>query len=630
MRLKLNSIYILVLAIIFSSCSNAILKKANKEYEHMHLQKAIKHYNKVLTKKRENVAVVNLANSYFLVNDMKNAKHYYKDAVLLPESDCGDYINYARILMQDEEYGEAKIWLKKFLTHHPEDLVAAMLYASCNSIGDFYRDTTLYEVNAVKVEGFNNVFSPTELNGGVVFSGDKEVVLNAKKSSWTGNSYLDLYFTEKDESGRWLDPELLKGDINGKYHEGPADFTKDGQKVYFTRNNYKKRKLNDNSPGENNLKLYSAELVKDKWTNIKEMPFNSDYYSTGHPALSEDESKLFFISDMPGGKGGTDIWYVTKQGDGWSKPVNMGDAVNTSGNEMFPYFHKDGSLYFSSDAHHSLGGLDVFITSNVNGKWLTPENLNYPLNSSRDDFGFVMSENDSTGYVASSRSDVGDAMFEFVKRPPKFFVFGLVTSIKTGNPLAGVKVILSDVSGKMIKEFSTTKNGKYRFKLPLNGEFKVHVSKEGFFATSSSMSNIGKKYSENFEVNLKLDELIIEKPIVVENIYYDYDKWFIREDAKPSLDNLVKVMEDNPNIVIELSSHTDSRASGRYNLILSDKRARAAVEYIISKGIKRSRITAKGYGETKLINECKNNVECTEEKHQKNRRTEFKVTKLIK
>jgi len=630
MRVIINSISVIVLAIAFSSCSNTILKKAHKEYEHKNYQQAIKHYNKVLTKRRDNVAVVNLARSYFFINDIKNASHYYQESVHLSESDCGDYINYARILMQNEEYSEAKVWLKKYLSHHPNDMLAVTLFASCNSVGKFYRDTTLYELKELQLEGFNNVFSPTELNKGVAFSGDKDVKLNSKKSSWTGNSYLDLYFTEKDESGEWLDPELLKGDINGKYHEGPAVFSKDGKKVYFTRNNYKKRKLNKNSPGENNLKLYEAEFIKEKWTNIKELPFNSDFYSTGHPTLSDDESKLFFISDMPGGKGGTDIWVVSKADSNWSKPVNLGGTINTSGNEMFPYYHNDGSLYFSSDAHSSLGGLDVFISSVVNGKWLTPENLNYPLNSSRDDFGFVMSDNDSTGFVSSSRAEGADAMYEFVKRPPKFNVYGKVTSIKTNLALPGVRVVLSDITGKKLNEIKTTKNGKYRFKLGLNNQFRVHVSKEGFFATSSSISTVGKKYSENFEVNLQLDELIIEKAIVIENIYYDYDKWFIREDAKPSLNNLVKVMEDNPNIIIELSSHTDSRASGRYNLILSDKRAHAAVEYIISKGIERNRITAKGYGETKLINECKNNVECTEEKHQENRRTEFKVTKLIK
>jgi outer membrane protein OmpA-like peptidoglycan-associated protein len=339
---------------------------------------------------------------------------------------------------------------------------------------------------------------------------------------------------------------------------------------------------------------------------------------------------MFFISDMPGGIGGTDVWCVIKQGDSWSKPINLGASINTTGNEMFPYYHNDGSLYFSSDGHGSMGGLDVFITSLVKGKWLRPENLNYPLNSSKDDFGFVLSENDSTGFVTSARAAGTDEMFEFVKRPPTFYVFGLVTSIKTGKPLAGVKVVLSDISGKTIKEMATSYKGDYRFKLPLNTEFKIHVSKAGFFATSSRFSNIGKKFSEEFEVNLKLDELIIEKPIFIANIYYDYDKWFIRKDAKPSLNNLVKVMEDNPKIVIELSSHTDSRASGRYNLVLSDKRAHAAVEYIISKGINRNRITAKGYGETMLLNKCKNNIECTEEEHQENRRTEFKVTKLIK
>lgn len=630
MRAKIKIIYVIVLALVFSSCSDVLLKKANREYDNMHLQKAIKHYNKVLTKKRENVAVVNLANSYFFTNDIDNARHYYKDAVYLPEINHNDYINYARILMQDQEYDEAKIWLIKFLEHEPHHMVATVLLASCNSVQKFYRDTTLFELKPTKMEGFVNVFGPTELNDGIVFSGDKDVAFNSKESSWTGNSYLDLYFTKKDESGQWLNPEVLKGDINGKYHEGPADFTKDGKTVYFTRNNYKKRKLSDKSEGENNLKLYSAELVNDKWTNIKEMPFNSDHYSTGHPTLSEDEKKMFFISDMPGGKGGTDVWCVLKQKDSWSNPINMGSLINTSGNEMFPYYHNDGSLYFSSDGHGSMGGLDVFITSLVKGRWLTPENLNYPLNSSKDDFGFVLSEDDSTGFVASARTAGADEMFEFVKRPPTFFALGVVTSLKTRKPLAGVKVVLSEISGKKIKEMTTNADGTYELKLPLNGEFKVHVSKAGFFAKSSSFSNIGKKFSENFEMNLTLDELIIEKPILIENIYYDYDKWFIREDAKPSLNNLVKIMEDNPKIVIELSSHTDSRASGRYNLILSDKRAHAAVEYIIAKGIKRKRITAKGYGEKKLINECDNKTECSEEKHQENRRTEFKVTKLIK
>lgn len=625
-------IYTLVIALLIlgvSSCTNQRLKKANREYEHKHYQKAITHYNKVLEKKREHEAVINLANSYFYTNDIVNAKLYYKEAVHMLESSNEEYLNYARILMQEEEYAKAKTWLRKILANDGHNIVATVLLASCNSINDFYRDTTLYEVKQVKIDGFKNIFSPTELNDGIVFSGDKEGGLTTSESNWTGNTYLELYFTEKGEDGHWLNPEVLKGNINGKYHEGPADFTKDGKKVFFTRNNYTRRKLNGKSDGENNLKIYTAELVKDKWTNIKEMPFNNDHYSTGHPALSADENTLYFISDMPGGLGGTDIWYVTKEGDTWSAPVNLGETVNTPGNEMFPYFHKDGSLYFSSDSHNSLGGLDVFITSKVDGKWLTPENLNYPLNSSRDDFGFVMSDNDSTGYVASTRTET-DAMFEFVKRPPKFFVFGVVTSLKTTNSLSGVKVLLSDEKGTEIKEVSTASNGKYRFKIPLNKKVKVHVSKEGFFATSSHMSTVGKKFSENFEVNLKLDELIIEKPILIENIYYDYDKWFIREDAKPSLDNLVTIMEDNPNIVIELSSHTDSRASGRYNLVLSDKRAHAAVEYIISKGIERNRIAAKGYGETKLINKCKNNVECTEEEHQENRRTEFKVTKLIK
>ena len=272
-----------------TSCSNTRLKKANREYDHKHYQKAIVHYNKILANKRVNIAQVNLANSYYYTNDIVNAKHYYNDAIHFKQSGNIEYLNYARILMQEENYKEAKFWLKKVLSTDSKHLEAKVLFASCNSINDFYRDTTLFELKETKIEGFKNVFGQTEYMGGVVFSADKNVVFNSKKSSWTGNSYLDLYFTEKDESGRWLDPEILKGDINGKYHEGPADFTKDGKTAYFTRNNYKKRKLNDKSVGENNLKIYMARLIDGKWKNIEELPFNSDLYSTGHPALSEDE-----------------------------------------------------------------------------------------------------------------------------------------------------------------------------------------------------------------------------------------------------------------------------------------------------------------------------------------------------
>jgi outer membrane protein OmpA-like peptidoglycan-associated protein len=625
----LNKITFLAVGILLVSCANMHLKNGNKAFNRKEYQAAIKHYNKALEKKFVPLAKINLARTYVFVNDIGNAERHYVDAVLLEESNCGDLFNYARILMQKQDYKEAKIWFKKFLENHPEDIVAKMLYASCASVNDRFIDTSLYSLHEIKIEEFSNIYSPTPLDEGIVFAGDKKVSNNSKTNSWTGNSYLDLYFTQKNTDGKWISPDLLKGDINGKYHEGPAVFNKEGNVVYFTRNNYLGKKLHKNEHNENNLKIYRAELVNGEWKNITEMPFNSNLYSVGHPTLSEDNKELYFISDMPGGLGGTDIWVSLFDGEKWGTPTNLGKEVNTPGNEMFPYMHSDGSLYFSSDAHNSMGGLDIFITSKANNRWLTPENLNYPLNSSGDDFGFALLKGDSAGFISSSRAQGNDRIYEFVKNPPTFTLSGVVTNKKTGAKLPDALVsVLNAITGK-IEQIKTDKNGQYNFKLAPETFYVLKGEKKDFFAVTDKVSTEGKKISEKMVKNLALEELVIEKPIVIENIYYDYDKWFIRDDAKPELDKLVKLLKDNPSIVVELSSHTDARASDRYNLVLSDKRAHAAVEYILTQGIAKDRIFAKGYGETKLVNHCKNNIDCSDDEHQKNRRTEFKVIKII-
>lgn len=630
MKNVLKIISLITLSISLGSCASYYLKKANKEYENMNYQPAIEHYNNVLKRKKVNHAVINLAHSYYYTNAVKNAKVYFADAVELPESSVKEYLNYAKVLMQHENYDEAKIWLRKVIEINRDDVVAKMLYASCNSVSEFYRDTTLFELKQFEAdEEFNSAFGTTVWNGGVVFTADKAVRLDSRTSAWTGSSYLDLYFSKKDENGKWIRPELLKGDINGKYHEGPAVFTRDGQTVYFTRNNYVKNKLKKNAVDESNLKLYKGKLDGDKWVDIEEMPFNDEDYSVGHPTLSADEKTLYFISDMPGGFGGTDVWSSTYDGEMWSDPRNLGTAINSPGNEMFPYYHQDGSLYFSSDAHNTMGGLDVFITSKVDERWLVPENLNYPLNSNRDDFGFVLQQNDSTGFVSSNRGEDGrDKMYQFVKKQPKFMALGSVANRETGEPLADALVLIGVSGEDIVEQVVSDREGKFKFRMKPGKDYKFLAQKEGYFSVSEHLSTKGKKYSENLDISLALTELVLQKAIVIENIYYDFDKSIIREDAKPALDILVKILNDNPNIVVELSSHTDSRASDRYNLILSDKRARAAVDYIVSKSVDSERINAVGHGEKYLVNECGNGINCTDEKHEENRRTEFKVTEI--
>lgn len=631
MNIKITSVFFAV-AILLSSCSNYFLKKGNKEFSNLQYHNAIKHYNKVIAKEDNHEAKVKLANSYRMINDYKNAENLYSEVVNYPEIEAINWFHYAKILMSHGDYKEAKVWLSKYLAKVPGDVVAKMLLSSCNSVNQFMRDTTLYTLQSIPFSDFESSFGQVPYDNGMIFTADKKASSKADQEPWTGKSYYDLYFSERDAEGRWLSPQLLKGEINGRYHEGPATFSNTGDVVYFTRSNYYKSDLKKSSKGENNLKLFKAKLVDGKWKQLEELPFNSDEYSVGHPCLAKDQKTLYFISDMPGGYGGTDIYSSVFDGSNWSKPENMGKEINTPGNEMFPFIADDGTFYFSSDAHNNLGGLDVFASSydSKNKKWLQVENLNYPLNSSKDDFAFVMKGDNKTGYISSNRNEV-DNIYEFKKHDPSFNLLGKVTVKGKGTPFAGVTIILIDETNDAKNAritVLTDKNGQFKFKLKTNTDYIVYGTKENYFTQSIELSTKGEKYSKDYTANFELEEIVIEKPIVLENIYYDLDKWNIRSDAAVELDKLVKLLNDNPNVHIEMGSHTDARAGDHYNLVLSDKRAKAAVEFLVFRGIDASRLKYKGYGETKLVNRCKSNVECTEEEHQQNRRTEFKVTKV--
>jgi outer membrane protein OmpA-like peptidoglycan-associated protein len=504
-----------------------------------------------------------------------------------------------------------------------------MILTSCVSVHEKYRDTTLYSMNKIETPELTNIFGTTFYDDGIIFTADKPAFSGKKTNPWTGNSYLDLYFMEKDESGKWMSPVALQGNINGRFHEGPATFSADGNTAYFTRSAYlNNRKLDKNEKNVSNLKIYKSILENDKWSEPELLTFNSDDYSCGHPTLSKDGKTMYFVSDMPGGNGGTDIYKTEFDGTNWSKPENLGNMVNSGGNEMFPYFHEDGTLFFSSNGHNSLGGLDVYMTTMHVDHWARPENLNYPLNTKYDDFSYTITENKVDGFVTSTRVNGNDELYSFKKIPPTFILYGKARKKGTQESVEGVRVEITDAStGKIISK-TTNKDGKFEMKLELEKDYLLYCTKIGCFTRTDIISTKEKKYSENFYADFEVEEIIIDKPIVLENIFYDFDKWEIRADATLELERLVKILNENPTITIELSSHTDWRGSDHYNLVLSDKRANAAVNYIISKGIPAERITAKGYGETHPVNKCINHTECTEEEYQLNRRTEFKVIKI--
>lgn len=621
-------IYILIAAIITSCSATQYFRKGDKAYNEMRYSVAIPLYKKGLEKDRQVKYVEQLANSYREINDTKNAEMLYLEASKSPDASPKTFFYLGKMHMESERFASAIKAFTTYLQKEPNDVVARMLLASCWSVDDRYEDTTLYDLQNVNTSEFKDAFSATQYKEGVVFSADKDVFLNTKKAGWTGNSYLDLYYMQKSDSGKWLAPVLLKGSINGRFHEGPATFNKAGDTVYFTRSNYTRRKMITDDKNENNLKIFQASLDGDKWKHLVELPFNSDDYSCGHPTLAPDGKTLYFISDMPGGFGGTDIYKSVLQNGTWSKPENLGNVVNTAGNEMFPYMHKDGTLYFSSDAHNTMGGLDVFMTYNYDEKWMTPQNLNYPLNTSADDFGFTLSDNDSTGFVTSTRADEGDQLYEFTKKPPTFYLIGISREKGGTKRIPGVTVSITRESDNKVFHMVSDDNGEFKMKLQPEEEYYLVCTKEGCFTRTDNISTKGLKVSQNFYADFEVEKIIINKPIVLENIYYDFDKWNIREDAAIELNKLVKLLKDNPTIEIEMGSHTDCRGSDAYNMVLSDKRALSAVRYLISKGISPSRLTWKGYGETVPLNKCVNGVKCTEEEHQLNRRTEFKVTKM--
>lgn len=628
-RLLIHSTLTVAFAGILFSCTNNHIYKGDRYYENLAYSKAIPHYEKVYYKKPTNEVGVRLAESYYKTGKLDAAEAVYERVVTVAHSENIHLFNYAKILMANGKYEKAESILERYLTMHKKDPVAKMLLASCNAIDERFIDTTLYDLSPIATgDDYTNVFSATQYEDKIVFVGERKAYAGKKKNPWTGNSYLDLYSMEKREDGSWLKPELLRGDINGPFHEGPASFSPDGTEVYFTRSNYFRRKMEVNDEMENNLKIFRATLVDGQWTNLEDLPFNSDDYSVGHPSIAPCCHTLYFVSDMPGGYGGTDIYRVDFNDGKWGKPENLGKEVNTSGNEMFPYYDEDGTLYFSSDAHNSMGGLDVFVTYHTGDRWVQPENLNYPINSHKDDFGFVIDQETETGFVTSSRTDK-DEIYQFNKYKPKFNLIGFAHEKGNKTPVEGVKVEITDESGKVITAVSDAK-GHFKLKLQHENSYDLLCTKFGCFSRTDHISTKGLKYSQDFYADFEVEPIVIDKPIVLENIYYDFDKWNIRPDAAVELDKLVKILKDNPEIDIEMGSHTDVRGSDRYNQVLSEKRAHAAVQYLISKGIDARRLTWKGYGESILVNSCTNEAICDEDAHQENRRTEFKVTKINK
>lgn len=743
------------------------MKRANELYDAYLFPDAIKAYRKVLKKNpSHSEALTKLGAAQCKIRNYESAEATYAKLV-----ETGNYkpealLMYGKVLMNNNKIGLAMVQLESYLEKNPSDLLGKLLLRSCNDVKGWQKEKPWFEVKSV--EGLNSEFadfSPVPFKNGLVFVSEREKdYINDAEFGWTQRPYLSVFWADMKGSNSSVGkPKSFSGRINTKYHDGPVSFDDSLGMMYFTR-------VERDAKGKgaiNRLKLYSAKLKKKSWTDIQAMGFNNPAYSVAHPSISKDGKRLFFVSDKPGGQGDMDIYMCTMESGGWSEPKSMGDKINTSGREAFPYV-KDNILYFSSDGHPGYGGLDLFMVD-LDNLQDGVKNLRAPINSGRDDFGMSFTS-DEEGFFSSDRpGGIGeDDIYRFkmleILEKPKTKITGIVefdkigaedvplsllneddivvARTKTGKggafsfdklnadesylllieegedkenirvyltnkdgkkvlilaPLAkgkykfdalkpdyydglkpineedeslltidlrgqvyekipgdysgGMEVLLLGDDGEILGRVKTDKDGKfifeklapddeYMFALADEGDDKLKIillGEDGKILDYAERMKDGKFVYKRLSAEEDVLTLINEDDVVIKirstdnfkisNIYYDYGSADINPIAAAELSKLVTILQKNKHIGAKLSSHTDSRGTDGFNLDLSKKRAVKAVEYIMSKGIENSRISGEGFGETKLVNKCANGVECSDEEHAKNRRTEFTIYKL--
>jgi len=634
-------IFLLTTGIMFlmlMSCQP--IYKAQKQMDKYNYAGAIVTLKKAVDKeKTHDAALPMLAECYRLQHDILNAKAMYAQAVAVPGAKPECFYYYAKALQATGNYEKAKEMYLKYAQMNPSDPKGLLFAAQCDSVlGPWKGIKPVYEV---KLPGNVNTnqsdFGPAFYDGQLIYASD--FTANAgegKEYGWTGRGYLNMMKSKPATAGDFWGDMDKASDFDSKfkkpYHDGPAAFSADGNTIYYTRSFFGKAKREGNYK-TNLLKIYYATKTDGKWGAIMPFFLNSKEYSVGHPTLSADGQTLYFVSDMPGGFGGTDIWMCKRDGEKWGAASNLGKTVNTSQNEMFPSMRSDGVLFFASDGLPGYGALDIFKTKNVNGTWTTPENLHLPINGSYDDFAIAYAPGDKNGFFSSNRPEgVGsDDIYAFRIAEPKpvlpAFITGLVKDKTTMLPLPGATVFLYNPTNGIVKVLKTDANGVYKALVEKPADYIVKAMMPDYIADCSpfALTELVPGTTSSAPRDLLLDKLTINKTFSIGNIYYDFDKSNIRNDAKTELDKLVRIMNENL-VNVELGSHTDCRGSLAYNDILSQKRAESAVKYIISSGIDKSRITAKGYGEQQLTNKCADGIKCSPAEHQVNRRTEFKVT----
>lgn len=679
---------LLILAVVFcmqnGRAQSQDLKRANAYFERTFYSEAIPLYENIIKDERTFEIVRNLADSYYYTNDLKNAERWYRFLLKNYGNSIDEeyYFRYVHALKAVENYEEANALLRSRLEQTNNAEVAEFdkqiaILENIAALGN------RFEIKNLAINTKYSDFGAVKKGADLIYSSPKK---DSKVYKWNNENYLDLYSIpiENVKKGDSIAVDFSNS-VNTKMHESNAVFTKDGKKMYFTRNNFNHGKKGKDQKRVTHLQIFSAEFENGEWKNIKSLPFNSDDFSTEHPALSPDEQTLYFASDMPGSLGSFDIFSVDINEGSFGTPKNLGPNINTKHKEQFPFIAKDGKLYFSSNGHLGFGSLDVFVSENKNGEFTKAVNLGFPINSGYDDFAFTIDPETKEGYFSSNRlgGKGNDDIYQINEIKPlviedcKQLISGVITDESTKLPLTAALVIMQDANKVEIQRRITAADGKFVFDAACESNYTILASKENYTDNSRSLKLLKERNKNNdasmalkslatikqeqevalqqkkkeeevaktkekevaqAEKKKRIEKLLADEKDVVkdkdrlliktEPIYFDYDLWYIRKESKPILNKVIGLMKKYPDMVVEIGSHTDVRGNNKYNLDLSDKRAASTRDYFIEQGIPASRISSRGYGETMQIVKCVPEESCSEEQHELNRRSEFVIKNI--
>ncbi|EAQ48012.1 OmpA family protein [Leeuwenhoekiella blandensis] len=635
MRIKIHHLFIALFLSVLTSGFGQERKvaKGNKQFNQYAFVDSQKIYLRVAEEGYESADLfAKLGDSFYYNADYSEAVNWYSKLIEKYQSEVtpNQYFRYAQALRAEQEYDKSEEMIARYqeLSDGSEDLYAEQ------SISEIKEGSASYEIEKLKANAAKySDFAPAFYGEQLLFSSTRDTgVFTRRVHKWNNQPFLDLYVGDIDDQNQVNTVSKLGGSVNTEFHESTAVLSPDGNALYFTRNNFTKDQYRADSNKTNRLKLYKAAKTAEGLGAIEELPFNDNSFSTAHPAITPDGKTLYFASDRPGSLGESDLWKVAINEDGSFGTVeNLGDKINTPGRETFPFISKDGKLYFSTDGRAGLGGLDVYV---YDFESETLENVGAPVNSTKDDFTFIINSDTGKGFFASNRANdpLDDDIYSFIKAACESTLIVKVVDKETKEPLNGALVGIRNLDNDLIASGSAeAPEATYTFQDPECGEeYFARAEMEGYM-TDEKLVEIPSESSE-VTVILELEPAVTAIPPsfdlgkLINPIYFDFDKSNIRPDAAVELAKIIEILKEYPELHIDVRSHTDSRGNDAYNLALSERRNQSTIDYIVEEGgIARERLSGRGYGETQLLNECSNGVDCTKEQHQLNRRSEFIV-----